>query len=247
MNRLITAILLSAVCLAQAAASTISWENKICPVCLSDIGYRVALSGSVFDTRLDWKPLGMIMAPGELPVCDNCGFVVFESSASASRLAEYRKITDSREYRKIRGRASYFKLGFLLEKLGERNELTLAMVALEASWQEEADPIKLKEDLELSLSHFNAYLPVSEEGSLERLHARLLRAELLRRLGRFDEAKKELSGLRVFDSERAEANRKIIKYERILCSRKDPSPRSVGEMERRGLFLKIKDFFLCLF
>lgn len=235
-------------CLIAAAAgagftSTFSPERRICPVCLGDAYYNAQISASVFDTRLDFRPVGMIIAPESLPDCPKCGFVIFKSSATARELAEYRAITVSDEYRKRLGRSSYFRLAYLYEKLG-RNGWDVGGTYIEASWQEEEQPEKLKEDLELGLKHFDSYLPEVKEGCVEWLSTQLMRVEVLRRLSRFDEAKKTLRSMRGYSFPKGSIGDKVLKCEALLCRLKDPAPRAVGEMEKEfGLFGKIKNFF----
>jgi len=236
------------VCLIAAAAGpgfalTLGSGSKTCPVCLEEVGYNTEISATVFDTRLDFKPVGMVMAPDALPDCPKCGFVNFISSGTARELAGYRAITASEEYRSRLGRSSYFRLAYLYEKLG-RSGWDVGGTYLEASWQEEQQPEKLKEDLELALKHFDAHLPGFKEGSGDWLSVQLMRVELLRRLSRFDEAKKTLRSMRGQSFLKGSLGARVLKCERLLCRLEDPAPRAIGEMEKEfGLFGTIKNFF----
>lgn len=237
-----------AACLAAAAAGqvfalTLGSGSRICPVCLDEVGYSAEMSATVFDTRLDFKPVGMVMAPDSLPDCPKCGFVIFMASATARELSEYRAITGSDEYRRRLGRSSYFRLALLYEKLG-RNGWDVGGTYLEASWQEEQEPEKLKEDLELALVHFDSYLAEVEPGSAGWLSTQLIRTEVLRRLGRFDEAKNTLRSLRGHSFQKGSLGAKILKREILLCRRKDSAPHAIGEMDKEfGLLGTIKNFF----
>lgn len=224
-------------------ALTFGSESRTCPVCLDEVGYNTEMSATVVDTRLDFKPVGMVMAPGDLPVCPKCGFVIFKGSATARELAEYRAITVSEEYRKRLDRSSYYRLAFLYEKLG-RSGWDIGSTYIEASWQEEQQPEKLREDLELALKYLDVYAAETREGSQEWLSALLMRVELLRRLSRFEEAKKTLSAMRPYSFPKGSVGARVLKCQRLLCRLKDPSPRAVGEMRKEfGLFGTIKNFF----
>lgn len=248
MSKLNMRKLLITFCLIAAAAgagftSTFSPESRICPVCLGDAYYNAQISASVFDTRLDFRPVGMIIAPESLPDCPKCGFIIFKSSATARELAEYRVITATDEYRKRLDRSSYFRLALLYEKLG-RSGWDVGGTYIEASWQEEEQPEKLREDLELGLKHFDSYLPEVKKGGAEWLSTQLLRAEVLRRLSRFDEAKKTLRSMRGYNFPKGSLAARMLKCEVLLCRLKDPAPRAVGEMKKEfGLFGTIKNFF----
>ena len=243
MKKLLIAACLVVVSAGAGFASTFSPESKTCPVCLGGAYYNAQISASVFDTRLDFRPVGMIIAPESLPDCPKCGFVIFKSSATARELAEYRAITASDEYRKRLGRSSYFRLALLYEKLG-RSGWDVGGTYIEASWQEEEQPEKLREDLELGLKHFDAYLPEVKEGGVEWLSTQLMRVEVLRRLSRFDEATKTLRSMRGYSFPKGSIGDRVLKCEALLCRRKDPAPRAVGEMKKEfGLLGKIKNFF----
>lgn len=101
---MILAVLLAASAL-PAAASTVSFSAKTCPVCLAGIFYRVEISATIFDTRPDLKPLGMI---------------------SARELASWREVTASAGYRAIADRSSYHILAYLAERLGGESRLAIA-------------------------------------------------------------------------------------------------------------------------
>lgn len=230
-----------------AFSSTMSYDRTVCPVCLEDVPYNSEMSATIVDISLDMKPIGMVTAPATIPDCLKCGFVIFKSSASGPELAQYRDIVSSVEYRGIRDRSSYYRLAFLSKKIG-RNPMEVAGAYLHASWQEEQQPERFKEDLELTLEHLNASVPEGAESSLELSGIKLLRSEILRRLGRFAEAKEALRGIRAKDLPKNSPSVEILKYERVLCNRKDYARHGIGEMEAAdGIFTKIKGFLRDLF
>lgn len=244
MKEFLTALLLALPAM-PATASTMSFESTPCPVCLKDIFHRVQMSATVFDTRLDFKPLGAVLAPGPRPVCEECGFVVFASSAGPRELAAWRAVAGSAGYAALRGRSAYRRLAFIHAELRSLDDADIAQTYLKASWEEEGDREKMLEDLSLALQHLDAYAAGLEKGSREWPMANYLRAELLRRLSRFDEALKTLSHVR--GGELPKYFREFVDYQRILCRRKDPAPHGISELRRRGLFTRLGDFFRGVF
>lgn len=247
MKKLMLMLLLSAAAAQPASSSTMGGKGRTCPVCLSDFFYRVEMSATVFDTRLDFRPVGMIASPAPLPVCGECGFVSYASSASARDLASWRTVAGSEEYRALSGRSSYYRLAFLAEKLGGKHPFEIAEIYLKASWEEEDEPEKMLEDLRLSLALTEAGIPGLSESSDEWAVAQYMRAELLRRLSSFREAKRALALLRGGKFAKDKNLARLIKYQRLLCLRKDPAPRAMNEMKNEGLFTKVRDYFRWLF
>lgn len=243
-NILALAVLLSSAL--PAAGSTVSFESKTCPVCLAEVSYREQMSATVFDTGLDFRPVGMIISPPPLPVCGECGFVVFAASAAPRELAAWRAAAALPEYRALAGRGAYYRKAFLYQKLG-RDRSDIAEAYLKASWEEEREPEKEKEDLGLALANLEPSLAEAGEGSDDWVVLQYLRAELLRRLSRFPEAERALASLRGREAAKLPGFSDFVKYERKLCGRKDASPRAIGEMGREGMFTKIGDLFRRIF
>lgn len=227
MKGIALAVLLAAAAL-PAAASTMSEDTRVCPVCLADFYHDVQMSASVFDTGLDFRPLGAVVTPSPLPVCGECGFVVHGSSAGPRELAAWRDITASPKYKALSARSSYYRLAFLYKNTGVHDEADIGQAYLKASWQEENDTVKLKEDLGLAFYHLNAYMSKIPQSSPEWPVGQYLLAELLRRLSSFNEAKRilrDLSGRQL-----PGALNEFVKFQLTLCGRKDPAARSAGEM-----------------
>ncbi|MDP2867162.1 MAG: hypothetical protein Q8O90_13055 [Elusimicrobiota bacterium] len=245
MKILLLGLLLCASAL-PAGASTMGARDRTCPVCLADFYQRVQISATGSDTGLDFRPLGAILTPSPLPVCQECGFVVLASSASSRNLTAWRATAASPEYSAIKSRSAHYRKAFLYGKLGFGDRGDVGGLYLKASWEEEEEPAKVKEDLELALANFDAYLAEAAENSVEWGFTHYLRAELLRRLSRFDEAERALARLRGIKFPGTGLGR-FIKYQRKLCLRKDPAPRGIGEMKKESFFRSIGDFFRRLF
>ena len=238
MKRCPIALIVMVLAVGVGYAHTYSTVEETCPLCGEEFKCEVDRSGTQLDTRLDLKPLGLIAAPWRVPVCPRCHFVFYDEEIPAEELAKCRSIVQEDAYKKQSGRASYFLLGLLYEGL-KKDPLEIGHVFLKASWQEEPDEKKLKEDLERSLKHFEAYLKEppkpkaasedeEDEGQPYEV-AQILKGELLRRLGRFDEANSHLAGLQKLEAFQGTFLADIVRFEIDLCSKKDSQPHKVSE------------------
>jgi len=226
-----------------ACALTIHEVDKVCPLCKTQFKAKLAGSGSQFGMRLDLKPFGAIAAPWPVAVCPKCHFVLFTSKLKKEDLVKLNEYVQTKEYQTWgKTRSSYFLMAKLLSTLG-RDDLDLAYAYLKASWQEENNKKKLKEDLKLSLKHFDAYLEKGprktkrkkgdeEEDASAFQTAQLLKGEILRRLGRFDDAKIHLQKLQTLKSFHGSFLGDIVRYEIKLCALKDSKPHNVSEVKR---------------
>ncbi len=237
--RITIAAMLGMLLAGNASARTMDEVTNTCPACCHAFTCMMDMSGYQSGMRLDLRPLGPTPSPWSLAVCPECGFVLYEDDIPAEELAKCREIIAKDGYKRHSARASYFLLGLLYEGL-EKESLDIGHVFLKASWQEEQEQSLLKEDLERSLRHFEVYLGKHglEDGE-EVLTAQMLKGELLRRLGRFDEALEHLEGLRKLPGLRRSLHRgfrrtyqrKIVDYEIQLCGQKDSAPHALSELD----------------
>lgn len=222
-------------------AHTSRMVEQTCPLCSEAFKCELDASGTQFGMRLDLKPLGPTAAPWRVPVCPKCHFVIFDDEIPAEELAKCKEIVNDNAYKKITGRASYYLLGLLYEGL-KKDPSEIGHIFLKASWQEEFDEKKLEEDLKRSLQHFEVFLKdhkkpktASQESSDKgdgKYHAALiLKGEILRRLGRFEEAKNHLSGLQGLPGFQGTFVGDIVKFEIILCDKKDSKPHEIPQAE----------------
>lgn len=207
----------------------IDYNKFVCPVCNGEFEALVDISGTQVDLRLDLKPLGPISAPFLLPVCPDCKFVIHDDTIPETEIAQCKTIVESEPYRQCVERASYYLLGRLYQQLGKDN-LTLAHIFLKASWQEEDDETKLKEDLELSLKYFRKYLTDTVDRASSWETAQIVTGELLRRLGYFNEAESHLQGLLELDSFKNNILNKVVVFEIELCRNQDSRTYTMSEV-----------------
>lgn len=201
-------------------------REMACPVCGELFYAKLDVDSPAYDMRLDLKPVGEISEPWRLPECPRCGFVVYKAPLSRAETAACRAVVYSPEYKKALGRSSYYRAGLLYARLG-KPPFPTANNFLKASWQEEADPARLREDQELALRYFSAALAAAGERDGDWEKAELLKGELLRRLGRFGEAADHFSGLLAMPEFKGNFLGDIAAYQLKLCARRDASPRSL--------------------
>jgi hypothetical protein len=172
-----------------ALALTFSEEQFICPIDHTTSTRIVVTSYTVFEQRLDLRPVGALMSPPPIAVCESNGFVLYQEEFSDAELVRLRAIVESDEFRSIRAANSdWYIAAWLAERMGQQGAETHWMY-LYASWEvEEGDPALNREYLTLAYDRFVLGERAAEPGSDNWWTARLLRIELHRRLGRFPEA-----------------------------------------------------------
>ncbi|OGS04583.1 MAG: hypothetical protein A3J70_01110 [Elusimicrobia bacterium RIFCSPHIGHO2_02_FULL_61_10] len=224
-----------------AAAAKFVEREMPCPVCGKTFYARLDLSGEQSpEMRLDLKPVGEISWPWLLPDCPKCGFVVYRLPVPAAELAKCREFTATEEYKKARAHSSYYRVGLLYGRLG-LGDYALANSFLKASWQEESDPAKLKEDQELALKYFTACARTCAAAE-EKENSLLLMGELLRRLGRFDEARAHLAKLQGLKGFQKNFFADIVEFQLARCARQDAAPYEIEDVRdfKRTLLEKLK-------
>ena len=146
--------------------------------------------------RLDFKPVGALIAPHPLPVCPGNGFVVYRSDFSDSELHQLRLIVQNDEYRRLRNQnTDYFMVAYVKERMGA-NAYELGSTYLRASWEAERDaPNLVRRYRELALEHFNGFTAGKRIRTEEWWTASVLAAELDRLLGNFGAVELRLTTL----------------------------------------------------
>jgi tetratricopeptide (TPR) repeat protein len=196
-------------------------------------------SGTQPDTRLDLKPLGPIAAPWRKAVCPLCNFVLYSDKIPLDDLTKCKKIVQEKSYKDNANRSSYFLLGLLYEGL-KKDPLTLSHTFLKASWQESSDEKKLQDDLIRSLNYFDVFLneprkpvpPDADDDEDPYETAQLVKGEILRRLGRFADAKTYFSGLLKLKPYQGTFLGNTATFEISLCDKKDSGPHKFSEVKQ---------------
>ncbi|OGS47841.1 MAG: hypothetical protein A3J79_14535 [Elusimicrobia bacterium RIFOXYB2_FULL_62_6] len=206
-----------------------SIEREIaCPICTREFYTTLDVPDAEYEMRLDMKPLGALPGPWHIPDCPGCGFIIYALNIPKAELAKCKAFVDSDDFKRFAKRSSYYRAGLISGMLGSK-DFPLAQAYLKASWQEEADAEKLKEDLELSLKHFSACAKGCEGDEQE--NSQLMMTELLRRLGRFDEARAHIAGLRALKGFQGNLYTDILDFQVSLCDKKDAFIHNMEEVK----------------
>ena len=202
--------------------------DQICPVCAEKYQARVHVISSARGMRLDLKPIGCT-APSPVPMCPKCGFVHFrEDEYPAAELKTLKEFVGSDAYKKlVKDRETpHFCLARTYAHL-KRDPHQVAFLYLKATWEAEDDKEskdRAKRYLAECLTAYEAAAGTKSKVADAVPTARYLCGELLRRLGKFDEARAHFEGLKkdkVFD---AGAFPKLLEAQLKLVGEKDTLP-----------------------
>lgn len=178
-------------------------EAKTCPLCGRAFSYVANPTRILYHTT-PCHPSYITI--NTLPVCPHCHFVLFSEKVPEAQWSLCWAAMQSDRYHV--GRSSYYLLGILFEYLG-KEPLQTAQCYFNASFQERENGEYLHEDLERGLAHLETYLQGEKNRDSFWALAQILKGDLLRRLGRFDEATAHLTQLQIagnFNSEEDSQN-----------------------------------------
>lgn len=174
---------------AAAAALTTAEEDFICPLDGTTSQRTIVMSYTVFDTRLDFRPVGALMSPPPIAVCQSNGFVLYQEDFTEDQLVQLREIVASDEYKTLRAEnGDWFMAGYLAERMGMAPAETHWMYLYAAWADEESDPVRSQRYLSLAFERFVLAERATSTGSRDWWVARWMQIEIHRRLGRFEEA-----------------------------------------------------------
>lgn len=217
-------------------ADTRAVVDQTCPLCGTKFKATLAMSGTQFGQRLDLRPVGAIASPWPVAVCTKCGFVLFkegDKDYTSKELETLRGLVNADEYKKLPADTpSYERLARLLEGL-KRPPNEIAHAYLKASWQVEGQDERNRALLEKSRKWLETYLEKAPKTDEARVPAEILRGELLRRVGKFDEAKRQFERLGKSKDFAKEPFPAIIAQELGLIEAKDSSAQEIKRDKQR--------------
>ncbi|QIO33097.1 hypothetical protein [Bradyrhizobium sp. 1(2017)] len=241
-----------------AQAMTRSTVEMTCPYDGVKFTFNAQNSGTSFGKQLDGMPVGAIESPWPLASCPTNGFVFVKAKYEDDELERLRPLILSAEFQAIRSEAPYYRASWIMERTGASHaEVSnlLLQATWEAGRTELGERIRANtpgisaKDARDLVRHLMAEGTTGERYTryaselLARLAAdvvdttrsaearvadRLLAGEMLRRLGRFDEADSHfaaLAGDLAPDSQEAT----LAAFQRRLIAAKDRGLHLVSE------------------
>ena len=187
---LLIAAVVALVPVQDAGALTVTEEEFLCPIDYSVSERIIVKSCTVFDRRLDFRPVGALISPPPIPVCDSNGFVLYQDEFTEAELTALRDLVTSEEFRHVREEnGDWYVAGWLAERMGKPKSRTHYMY-LYAAWAEEGggDRLRMERALGAAFERFVIAERVAAEGSDDWWIARLMQIEIDRRFGRFERA-----------------------------------------------------------
>ena len=177
---------------ASAWAHTAAEQKFTCPIGGETFTQVMDTSGTSFGMMTDTRPVGPIAAPFSIAQCPSNKFVMFKNTFSKEELAKFERVVTSAEYQQIAAQSpSYFAWGRMMELAGENQDAQQMMnIFLQASWQSES-----QESFSKTLEYADKVLANKAISSKDAINTQFLRGEMLRKLGRFDEAKRVFTAL----------------------------------------------------
>src|SRR5262245_25886669 len=193
------ALIVVAICAnsVPTAKATTSYQVTLtCPI--DGQPFTTTLVGSYFQSgmRLDFKPIGALVAPMPHPVCPGNGFVMYQDKFSDGELSAIRSIVLSDDYRRLRAEnTDYFIVAYVKQRMASNN-YDLVNTYLRASWEAERDaPHLIDSYRRLALQALDTFLSGKRTHSEEWWTAAVIASELERLLGRFDTVELRISAL----------------------------------------------------
>jgi hypothetical protein len=199
--------------------------EKTCPYDGTKFKSREAISGSSFDKGLDMMPIGAIAAPWPMASCPTNGFVFLKQEYSNEELERLRPLIFSPEFRALKEETPYYRGAWVMEHTGEAHAKVSEML-LQATWEAREEPDRYKR----YATQLVTRLPedIAAENGENKFTFQLLYVELLRRLGRFDEAMDFLGKLENLPVGAAP----IVAFEKELVAKRDTAPHTMKEAQK---------------
>jgi hypothetical protein len=222
---------------------TLREVEMTCPYDGTKFKFMQQGSGTSFDKTLDLMAVGPIRSPWPIAVCPTNGFVFIRSDYAAADFERLKPIVMSAEYQALKGETPYYRAAWITERDGG-DHAKVSWLLVQATW--EAGQSELREafgkrpagSADTSFKEFMkrgtpgeryrryateilARLPADIASASENASTyKIMTGELLRRLGRFDEAEAFLKDYAA-TLDPAKRIAVIVAFERHLIAQKD--------------------------
>jgi hypothetical protein len=211
-------------------AMTFATVELTCPYDGTKFKFDEMMSGTVFDRSFDLQQFGAIRSPAPLAECPTNGFV-FAKEFSAEELEHLRPLILSSEYQGLRQETLYYRAAWIIERSGD-SPRKVAMLLLQATWEAKSEEQYKRYATELTGRLTEELLRTGS--AQEQTNTKMIAGEILRRLGRFDEARTIFTELA--KDQAADGNLgKIVAFQIALIERRDTAQHRVSEvLDRRA-------------
>ncbi len=188
--------------------------------------------------QLDLRPTPFwgIVSPPRVAVCPKCGFVEFREDGKYAKdelkaLGEF-VLTDA--YKQlVKTETSYFRLAKIFEHL-KKPQAQIAYTYLQATWQVEHEDGKRPQTyLQACLDAYDKVTSENTKDAGQCQIARFLKGEMLRRLGKFDDAQKHFEALQKLETFKEAPYPKLIPLELDLIAKKDDKPHEIPSKDKK--------------
>jgi hypothetical protein len=180
-------VLLTACGATAAIGRTVQQVEKTCPYDGTKFPFTEQASGTSFGQQLDLKPVGAIEIPWPIAVCPTNGFVFFKDDFDTAELERLKPLILSAEYQATKGETPYYRAYWIVNRSGG-DHAQASQLLLAATWQAGGEGYA-RYATEL-LRRLPDDIAAAQEAPRRKFI--LLQGELLRRLGRFEEAAQHL-------------------------------------------------------
>jgi hypothetical protein len=172
------------------SAYTGTQVEMTCPYDGTKFSFEAQMSGTAFGMTLDFMTVGPIRSPSPLAVCPTNGFVFFKTKFSDEELDRLRPLILSSEYQALKEETAYYRGAWMAERMGLSHR-DVSMMLLQATWEVFDVPARY----ERYAAELAGRLPEDIGGAdtEQKWPFQCLLGELMRRRGRFDEARRYFS------------------------------------------------------
>jgi hypothetical protein len=236
-----------------AQAMTTREVELTCPYDGKKFKFTEQGSGTSFDKTLDLMPYGAIRSPWPIAVCPTNGFVFYKDKFEPADLVRLKPIVMSAEYQALKDETPYYRAAWITQRDGASNS-SVGVFLLRATW--EAAQAELQQlykarpanSPDIGFKEFMAQGNTSERyrryatellakldvdiaTKPDSVTAKILKGELLRRVGRFDEAEAHFKDMSA-GLEAGSAPARVVAFERELIARRDIGIRFMSEVPK---------------
>jgi hypothetical protein len=209
----------------STCASTSQQVEMMCPYDGTKFTAMLQASGTAFGVYLDSKRYGAIVDPWPLAVCPTNGFVFFKEEFADAELEKLGPIVLSPAYQSLKDETPYYRAAWLMERSGA-SHIDVTFTLLQATWEADQTPDRYARYAKELIARLPQDIGAANDREKPRLQ--IIRSELLRRIGRFDEAQQSLAPL-LRDADPVSDEGVVAAYEDRLTKAKDDAPHRVGE------------------